>query len=335
MTTVRSVDPHDDAAFRAWYDALAAGIEADRTDPTGWTYPEITVAYRHPDPSIRRTPFAAYDDDGRCVGAAFASLPQKENLQRANLNVGVPPEHRRKGIGSALLAALIEHGLADGRTTMLAGVDVPVDVEDWPGVAFATKHGFSLALMEVRRQQPLPAPAERLDALAAKADERSGDYKIVSWNGACPDEYAEQYAHLKALLDTEAPTGDVHWDVPDWDVQRLRDEEEVATLQGRTLFSTIAIAPDGTVAAHTQAAVTKHDPTRAYQWDTLVLAEHRGHRLGLAVKIANVRALQTAHPDVTRMDTWNAEVNGPMVAVNEELGYRIVEYSHEYQRNLA
>ena len=335
MTTVRSVDPHDDAAFRAWYDALAAGVEADRADPTGWTYPEITVAYRHPDPSIRRTPFAAYDEAGRCVGAAFASLPQKENLQRANLNIGVPPEQRRKGIGSELLAALIAHSQADGRTTLLSGVDVPVGADNWPGLAFATKHGFKLALMEVRRQQPLPAPTERLDALAAKAAERSTDYRIVSWNGACPDEFAEQYAKLKALLDTEAPAGDVVWDVPDWDVQRLRDEEEVAALQGRTLYSSIAIAPDGTVAAHTQAAVTKHDPTRAYQWDTLVLPEHRGHRLGLAVKVANVRALQTDNPGVTRMDTWNAEVNGPMVAVNEELGYRIMEYSHEYQRILG
>jgi GNAT superfamily N-acetyltransferase len=335
MTTVRAVDPHDDAAFRAWYDALAAGVEADRPDPTGWTYPEIAVAYRYPDPSIRRTPFAAYDEAGRCVGAAFAALPQKENLQRVNLNIGVPPEHRRRGIGSALLAGLIEHSRVNGRTTLLGGVDVPAGVEDWPGLTFARNHGFERAHLEVRRQQPLPAPTERLDALEAKAAERAADYGIVSWNGACPDEYAEQYAKLKALLDTEAPTGDVVWDEPDWDVQRLRDEEEVAALQGRTLFSSIAIGSDGTIAAHTQAAVTKHDPTRAYQWDTLVLPEHRGHRLGLAVKVANIRALQAAHPEVTRIDTWNAEVNGPMVAVNEELGYRIVEYTHEYQRTLA
>jgi len=73
---------------------------------------------------------------------------------------------------------------------------------------------------------------------------------------------------------------------------------------------------------------------RAYQWDTLVLPEHRGHRLGLALKVANLRALQAEHPEVTRITTWNAEQNGPMVAVNVELGFEIVERLQEWQGSL-
>jgi GNAT superfamily N-acetyltransferase len=334
MTTVRTVDPHDDAAFHAWYDAYTVGFEAGRIDPGGWTYAEAAAVYRQPSASFTMTAFAAYDEAEQCVGGAWGGLPQKENLQRLELNICVPPEHRRQGVGTALLTSLIEFARQNGRNNLLGGIHIPVGETDWPGVAFFTRHGFTFGITEVRRQQPLPVPAERLDALAAKAKERSADYAIVSWEGRCPDEYAEQYARLKALLDTEAPSGEIEFEVADWDVSRLRDDEDAVERQGRTMFATIAVAKDGTVAAHTQAVVSKHDPSRASQWDTLVLPAYRGHRLGLAVKVANLRALQAAHPETTRMDTWNAEENGPMVAVNEELGYRIMEYNQGWQRTL-
>src|SRR5690606_6524998 len=106
------------------------------------------------------------------------------------------------------------------------------------------------------------------------------------------------YAHLKGLLSVEAPMGELEFEPEKWDVQRLRDEEDEAAAQGRTLYTTIALAPDGEVAGHTQLAVPSHDPGRAYQWDTLVLRKHRGHRLGLALKVANLDAMSADHPEI-------------------------------------
>jgi GNAT superfamily N-acetyltransferase len=73
------------------------------------------------------------------------------------------------------------------------------------------------------------------------------------------------------------------------------------------------------------------DPGRAYQWDTLVLPEHRGHRLGLALKVANLARMQAGHPDRTELHTFNAEDNPPMAAVNDALGFRAVERMGEWQ----
>jgi GNAT superfamily N-acetyltransferase len=126
----------------------------------------------------------------------------------------------------------------------------------------------------------------------------------------------------------------VEFEQEKWDVQRLRENETRAREQGRTVYTTVAVAPDGTLAAHTQAGVRGGDSDRAFQWDTLVLPEHRGHRLGLAVKAANMRALTAAHPGANRIDTWNAEQNGPMVAVNIDLGFEIIEYAQEWQGSL-
>jgi hypothetical protein len=51
-----------------------------------------------------------------------------------------------------------------------------------------------------------------------------------------------------------------------------------------------------------------------------VLAAHRGHRLGLLVKLAMLDFIAEQEPQVTVIDTWNATSNAPMIAVNDALG---------------
>jgi GNAT superfamily N-acetyltransferase len=332
---VVAVDPHDATAFRAWHDAATAGSNADRPDPPSWSYAEAAVTYQRRNSSYRREVFVALED-GVVVGAGELGLPLRENPQLAMFEIAVPPERRNRGVGSALFSYVTERVRAEGRSSLLTEVSVPdgIDPADWPGVRFATRHGLTLRNTELRRQLRLPVDSLHLDTLASKAAQRAEGYRLTSWAGACPDEYAEQYAQLKARLSTDAPLGEVEYEGEVWDVARLREGEEQAVAQRRTLYTTIALAPDGTVVGHTQLVVPNDDSGRAFQWDTLVLPEHRGHRLGLALKVANTRELSAAHPEVDRIDTWNAVQNGPMVAVNVELGYRILEAGQEWQRDL-
>nr|WP_238342252.1 GNAT family N-acetyltransferase [Actinopolymorpha rutila] len=285
---------------------------------------------------MRREPFVAVDGSGAVVGAAELLFPLRENPRLVVFELGVPPAHRGRGVGSALYAHVVERARAEGRTSLMTEVNVPDGTprEEWPGARFAEKVGFTLRNTELRRQLRLPVEPVHLRTLAGKAVQRASDYRLVSWSGACPAEYAEQYAELKGRLSVDAPLGDVDYEQEVWDVARLRETEDRAAAQGRTLFTTVAVAPDGSLAGHTQLAVPRHEPGRAYQWDTLVHAAHCGHRLGLALKVANTQALSEAHPEVARIDTWNAVQNGPMVAVNVELGYRIMDACQEWQRDL-
>jgi RimJ/RimL family protein N-acetyltransferase len=66
------------------------------------------------------------------------------------------------------------------------------------------------------------------------------------------------------------------------------------------------------------------DQAWAHQMLTGVTSKHRGHRLGLLVKVAMVEWLRAAEPAVERIQTWNAESNRYMIAVNEALGYTIL-----------
>ena len=63
-------------------------------------------------------------------------------------------------------------------------------------------------------------------------------------------------------------------------------------------------------------------------------AAHRGHRLGLLLKLEMLRWLAEEEPQLREIDTWNAESNDHMIGVNELLGYRIMGRVLDFQRSI-
>src|SRR5260370_37742505 len=97
---------------------------------------------------------------------------------------------------------------------------------------------------------------------------------------------------------------------------------------------TVAARHDATgdLAALTEIAVDPDDPGWGHQLLTAVARKHRGHRLGLLVKIAMLELLATAEPQLERIVTWNARANEHMIAVNESLGYTILGQPSTWSR---
>ncbi len=112
--------------------------------------------------------------------------------------------------------------------------------------------------------------------------------------------------------------------------ERFAERQVAVKEMGRTILETLAIAPDGTVAAQSTLSIPIDDSGDVWQWGTFVHREHRGHRLGLATKAANLRALQTQFPDTKRIVTQNGETNDFMVSINVLMGFELVEASAEF-----
>ena len=81
-------------------------------------------------------------------------------------------------------------------------------------------------------------------------------YAIRSWIGPVPDEIVAEWAALDAVLDTEAPTGELDIEAASADVADYRADEQMQAMQGRTSFGTVALTSDGRVAAYTRLAVS-------------------------------------------------------------------------------
>lgn len=327
--TIGRVDIADDAALAAWHGVVLRAEQHDRGgNATIWTLPELTAELRS---GRRARSTAAYvgSVDGEPVVFGMTILPMLDNTTTADVMVAVDPPARRRGHGSAMLAHLLGEVRAQGRTTIHAEVDWPhatgPDGTGTPGVEFASRHGFTRGNLEVMRVQRLPVPDAVLDGL----EPHTGGYTIRSWVGPVPDDLLVAWAEMDASLTTEAPTGDLQVEAQVADTGAVREGEQLLVAQGRTAYRAVALAPDGTAVGYTEVVTTVHEPGRAYQWGTLVSAAHRGHRLGLALKVAALRLLQSSEDPAGPVDhvlTWNADSNAHMVAVNERLGFTSVEW---------
>ena len=121
-------------------------------------------------------------------------------------------------------------------------------------------------------------------------------------------------------MSTDAPHGDLAVQAEQWDGARIREYEALHRERGRTVLSAGAVR-DGRLIAFTDLHIPLADPRCAAQGATLVLREHRGHRLGVLLKAAVLREVLAAWPGAERISTYNAESNTPMVTVNEALGF--------------
>ncbi len=311
----------DDDLFPAWCEVLAAGQRADRPDePPRPVSDHVAFGRQLVSPGGSRTgTHRAALGGGAVVGALRLLLPLKDNLTVALVDVAVHPEHRRRGIGSTLLAEGIRLAAAAGRTEFVAEIDEPGP--DAAGRAFALRHGWTCDLLETRRDLVLPPDEERLSALEAVARRAAAGYEVLTWRDRTPDELLDDRALLEQRISTDAPQGDLPFEEERWDGERIREYEATHVARGRTVLSAGALK-DGRMVAFTDLQIPLAQPERAHQGGTLVLREHRGHRLGALVKAAVLRELAATLPMVRRISTYNSDTNTPMVAVNEALGFR-------------
>lgn len=334
--TIVEVDPFDRELFDAWHQAyLDAELAAPEGVTSPWQVEEVRAMMQDQGTRHRLLGYAGLVGD-RVVGSGFVRLPLLDNTDTAEIMVHVVPGARRRGHGSAMLAHLERVAREHGRTVLQAESFWPYDAgpdgTGEPGPSFAAARGFTLALGDVKRVLRLPVAAGLLDELAAETALHHDGYVLRSWAGPVPDELAEGWVRLTATLGTEAPAGEMHREEETADVAVLREAEANQARQGRTKYNTVALDPSGEVVAYTDVATTIHEPGRAYQWGTLVRPDARGHRLGLAVKVANLRLLQAERPDIELLTTYNAEVNAHMVAVNDRLGFTPIGRLGEFQK---
>ena len=336
---ITALDPHDPASFDPWWEAYRDAEQHDRGEvATVWQRDELRALMQAPGRARAVAGWSGAVGE-ETVTTGYLSLPQLDNLTRASVAVTTTAPHRRRGHGTAMLEHLLAQVRAAGRITVDTETfwphDAGPDGAGAPGREFARRHGFELALGDVHRRLTLPVADDLLDRLAGEAANRHAGYTLRSFTGPVPDELLAGVAELDALVATDAPTGTLDVEPHAVDLAAFRDAEGLLERQGRTKVATVALDPAGEVVAFTDLATTVHEPDRAYQWGTLVRRDHRGHRLGLAVKVANLRLLQREFPAIRQLTTFNAESNVHMVAVNDALGFEPVERLGEFQLRLS
>jgi GNAT superfamily N-acetyltransferase len=317
----------DEAAIRVWFDLRTAVRAADWPDDPALGWADHAGMLRHPWPGTDPRAVLAYDGDTP-VGWFALWLSTVENLDTAPCDLEVHPDHRRRGIGRMLLDECVARTRDIGRSRIVAEA-----VTDSPGAALLAARGARPVLPDTLRRLDLRDLDETgLDALLAEAHGHAQGYSLVQWVGATPERDLDAVAALESRMTTDAPFDDLAWEQEVFDAERIRRRD--ACKGARLMRSyTTAVRHDasGELVGLTCLVVSDGVDDSAEQWQTIVLPAHRGHRLGLLLKVENLRFLGKHEPSVGRIDTWNADSNVPMLRVNEAMGFRPVRHGSEWE----
>jgi GNAT superfamily N-acetyltransferase len=319
-------DTHDVAA------ALQLANEASSVDAP-WEHPWLPARF---DTMLRRgfdgeppTPYLA-TAEGHPVGAAFVFASERDNTHLAWIWMVVHPDHRRRHHGSELFEHLVAEVRAAGRTSV--GTD---GWESERALGFAARFGLERRSQAIMRRQHLgevdPATIQKLYDEAAEA---ARDYELVRIVGRTPPPMVDAMVALVSAIN-DAPTDDLDIEDEVFTPERLAAYEESALSGGDRIYRLVARhRSTGELGGHTVIGVESARPAIAVQDDTAVARAHRGHRLGMLLKTGMLLWLAEVEPQIETVDTWNAESNEHMIAVNDALGYRIMGRELTFQRSV-
>jgi len=300
---------------------------------------------------------APSDDEVRpehVLGTGVVVLPLQDNTSWAYVGVLVRPAHRRRGVGSALYDEVLRLAAENGRTTLMSETDhrveppegagalaattgsgrVPLDDD---GVRFLTARGWALEQVARRSVLDLPVDPDALERFRAEAARAAGDaYRVVRWDEHVPDVLVDQAAALYTEMSVAPPLGGLDYEQDVWDAKRVRTVEDTHDARGiRSWTAAVQHVASGRLVGYT--TLEEIPPVRdlVHQEDTLVAEGHRGHRLGMLLKAVNLQRLAEVRPQARRIDTWNAEENDHMLAINIALGFHPAGCAGEWQLKTA
>lgn len=329
MADLRFVDvgPDDEKDLRRWFELVTAVHDADRAGDPLPGFATWAGQVRHPSPGSEPHLVLA-EAEGEVVGWFAQWLSTRENTDVSPGEVEVHPAHRRRGYGRAMVAEWTRRAAALRRTRLVA------EGMQGTGGAFAAALGFRSVLSDTQRRLDLRTVDQpMLDGLLADARSHAGGYSLVQWTGMTPDRYLPGMAALESRMTTDAPMDDLVWEQEVYNAERLRDMEQVVEARGARRYTTMAVHDgSGDVVGSTTVGLHADADEGAFQWQTIVSPEHRGHRLGLLLKLENLAFLRAHEPAVRTVDTWNADSNGPMLRVNLAMGFEVVRQWAEYER---
>ena len=324
----------DDAVMREFYDISRRAELLGREQAPFWSFEEFIGAMRQKDSGERQELFAAYDGDRMVAGAVLWSF-LLDNVDKAWFSLDVDVPDRRRGLGRAMLERLEQVAKADHRRQLLTDTKLPFADRETHGYRqFAEACGYGLANYEVVRHLTLPVPDETIQGWIDETAPHVEGYTIETFVDEVPDDLVESLCLLMGQLAVDAPTGAVDFEEEVITPERFAEGLATVKAMGRSRFETVALTPDREVVAQSTLSVPRSDSTVVYQWGTFVHRQHRGHKLGLATKAANLRAVQAFRDDLTLITTQNAETNGYMVSINERMGFQPVEVAVEFVKNL-
>lgn len=289
-----------------------------RTDPP--VSPQLAINGLRPSVATFAFDYYAMFDEGRLVAFAetFGAV-DAENTDIAEVGIFTDQALADPGLHRIMFDHIeaIERGRGRERFWGWGNLADTPTRDFWEG-----ELGYTLAYDErISRCVVADVDPDLMAAWIERAAERAGAYELFRAEAPFDDGQLELFAEaLEAMND--APDDDLEYEDETFDVERAR---QIQTLHLSTQSSYRAVfaveRASGELAGYTALRIPDAEPAYAKQGDTVTIDKHRNQGIGRWIKADMWQWLRADRPEVTFLDTGNAESNRAMLAINEAMGF--------------
>lgn len=258
------------------------------------------------------------------IGYLNLYIPKQENKDTLYSSIYLIPQWRGKGIGSMLIEALVKVAEKIALPKMIIDALLPSEEADERRLIaehLAQKLGLQKESVDKVSVVKVPLAIDLVEDLNLEVDEALGKYRLLMWEDSIPEDYLEQFVNLLNEFEAEIPREASSQEKITYTPERIREIEANLLKSNRHFIISAALSPSGKIVGMSKMVYRDNGSTLASQEQTFVLADHRGHRLGLGMKLATHRMVHELAPDIAYISTYNNHTNDTMLKINQRLGY--------------
>lgn len=264
----------------------------------------------------------------------FRTAPGAEDYEAkrdfAFFDIFVMPDYRRRGIASQLLELVASEIQKDSRTTLEAWISTSAG--DSFMIAMQAKATLQ---MKTNRLYLSGVDWAMVEQWAQEGQARNPDTKLILTDKLPEDHLMQGYADLLMHIFGQMPKEDSSVFPENVTIESTRDFFEESRKQNYLSTTAFTLEPNGVLTAMTEVNYQSELPHIIHQGLTGVHLDAQGRGLGKWLKAVMLLEVRKHYSDAQFIDTSNANVNAPMLHINEKLGFKFHKQETTYKLHVA
>ncbi|MDH5403081.1 MAG: GNAT family N-acetyltransferase [Candidatus Heimdallarchaeota archaeon] len=251
------------------------------------------------------------------LGFVTKDHPSYENEKgRGFGGVGTDINFRKNGLGKALITPMIIK-MKD------VGIHLfQTDADEEDGINFLRNLEIGVETISgvQNRLYLKDVDWDKMEDWRKSGSLKARNVKLQAFNEV-PETELENFCTFLTTAMNSVPKGESEWD-PKITPESRRVDEERRKERGDIWRTMISREEEGAISGVTEIIYNFANNHQLYQELTAVLPEYRGRGLGKWLKSEMLFYIRDNYPEVKYIITGNADINAPMLAINNQMGYK-------------
>lgn len=247
----------------------------------------------------------------------------KGNERIIKCNIELLKQYRNQGIATNFLKDLVQYAKQNDKNLFTFETTIP------SSKGFFTAIGAKI--VQIHFESKLLISSIKMDKLQdwiKEAEEMNPDTKIFFFEGPLPDKFVEPFAVAFTNVYNDQPNDDLEVGEEVVTVEMIRKDEKIYNQTGIKVLTVSTIEKSGEISSLSVVHLIPGFEKILSQRFTGVQNKFRNKKLGKWVKAFMILNILDKYPEIEAIITGNAESNGPMLHINNILGYK--KYKERY-----